>query len=705
MSNLPSHRIGALAAEFEILGELGRGGMGTVYRARDRSGRLVALKIIEDASPAARRRLLDREGTLTAALSHPGIVKVHAAGEAGRIAYLVYELVEGCRPLRVEPGVEGGREVFLERIKEVAEAVGFAHSHGIVHRDLKPDNVLVDREGLVRVADLGVAWAQTAERLTRSDAIIGTPHYMAPEAFRGEVHGPPLDVYSLGVMLYEGLTGTLPVNGGNLYEVAVAASSGDVVPASKLDATVWPKLNGVVMRALALDPGDRYPDGGALAEALAEALSGSRRRSIAGPALRILALVIGLLGVLTIGSVISLGPTPRLDEALEAPLVEPPRRRALTAAEVLKGDRALRNVALIEAADVRSARVTNWLESYPGHPKGAEARALLAVAERVVPRFEVHHPLVEGKGIGRTWIAWLGEGRFLSSQRRGPPQLCLWVGTELVRATNLEFVISCLSADQRSIACVNTSTVDYVPDLNHPTVARRTPLGGTLPKDAFAEFVPGTATIVVALSDGAIAMVDLEQGRVLRRLETQGGVVQCLDVSADGRWLGVGVGVFEAGSGDSVAVQLWDLGSGELADAVQRYSVPIVAFSEDASLVAIGGRRELQLFRRVGRRLVSEGYFEGANVEGLQDNRALSGFGNPAATENSVKRLAFWAGRLFSFGNHLKGPGGTLRVYGVKTRRELYSVPVHERVEGMHVSARGWLVLLADGTIRAYSSE
>jgi hypothetical protein len=262
---------------YTIRGEIARGGMGVVYRAHDpRLGRDVALKVVsgENVSEAHLQRFL-REGEITARLDHPGIVRVHASGLHDGRAFLVYELVEGARTLAdVLPGVPPGRRLVL--LRDAATALGFAHSQGVVHRDVKPENVLVDLEGRVRVADFGIASAQGLTRMTRTGPPLGTPQYMAPEqigADRDQV-GAPTDVWALGVMLYETLTGQIPFPGKNLVTLSVQILNGLIEPPSRLAPDVSPGLDAICLRALAADPAARYPDGEAFAADLRAVLRG-----------------------------------------------------------------------------------------------------------------------------------------------------------------------------------------------------------------------------------------------------------------------------------------------------------------------------------------------------------------------------------------------------------------------------------------------
>jgi len=236
------------------LGELlGKGGMGEVYRATDlRLGREVAVKFLPEAlaATAEGRARFEREARALARLNHPHIVTLHEFGELEGQPYLVMELVEGAAlPTRLPlPRAEALRIALA-----VCEALEFAHHKGVVHRDLKPANVLVDAQGRVKVADFGIARlldAGPGGAITRGNVVAGTPQYLAPEALLGAEPSAAMDVFSMGVLVYELLTGRLPV--GEL-------------------AGLDPPLERVVKRAMAYSPQARHPSMRALADELSQA--------------------------------------------------------------------------------------------------------------------------------------------------------------------------------------------------------------------------------------------------------------------------------------------------------------------------------------------------------------------------------------------------------------------------------------------------
>jgi len=261
-------------ARYEIRGRLGEGATAVVVRAWDRElKRPVAVKILRDTAllrDVARERFR-REAQAAASLVHPNVVALYDAGEEGGHLHLVMELVEG-RPLHeiiTERGRDGRKVVAI--VEKAARGVAAAHEKGIVHRDLKPGNILVTAAGEPKVSDFGLALlADTDSQLTRTGTPLGTPLYMSPEQAKGRVAdlSPRTDVYALGVVLYEGLSGRLPHAGETPLDIYAKIVNEEPVPLRTLNAGIPRDLETIVAKAMEKDPARRYADAGELADEL-----------------------------------------------------------------------------------------------------------------------------------------------------------------------------------------------------------------------------------------------------------------------------------------------------------------------------------------------------------------------------------------------------------------------------------------------------
>ena len=261
---------------YRVLKKLGAGGMADVYCAEDQQlGRRVALKLLyrrfaEDPSFVERFR---REASSVAALSHPSIVGVFDRGEWDGTNYIAMEFIEG-RTLKdiIRERGPAPPDAAVDIAIQILRAAGYAHKRGIVHRDIKPQNVMVDEEGRVRVTDFGIARAATSD-MTETGSVLGTAQYLSPEQAQGAPVDPRSDLYSVGIVLYEMLTGRVPFDAESPVTVALKQVSETPVAPMDVNPEVPPALDAVVMRALAKDPAERFAD----ADQFIAALESARR--------------------------------------------------------------------------------------------------------------------------------------------------------------------------------------------------------------------------------------------------------------------------------------------------------------------------------------------------------------------------------------------------------------------------------------------
>ena len=254
------------AGRYEILGELGRGAMGVVYRAVDPViGRNVAVKTIrlsEAGTGLSRQELLSRfqtEARAAGLLTHPNIVVVYDAGEEDGLYYITMELVEGKSLLALlDSGDTFPTARVIRILEQTCSALQFAHERSIVHRDIKPANLMLTADDTVKVTDFGTAKILQMGTVQQTTHVMGTPSYMSPEQVKGKPIDGRTDIFSLGVVLYEMLTGEKPFPGQSITTVIYKIVNEDPIPPRQLNPSIHPGLNEIVLRALAKEPDERY---------------------------------------------------------------------------------------------------------------------------------------------------------------------------------------------------------------------------------------------------------------------------------------------------------------------------------------------------------------------------------------------------------------------------------------------------------------
>jgi len=273
--------------QFELFGDryqlqdpIGRDGMTTIYHGRDlRTDRVVAIKVLRDiySTDAKFVARFQREAKAMSSLQHPNIVQFYDYGYTDGNYYIVMELVEGTdlrRYLRGRGVLDVDRSVIIAH--DVALGLGAAHRRGIVHRSVKPQNILIGRDGSIKLTDFGIAFVVDAERLTDTGMTVGTVQYFPPEQAQGEIVTPAADVYSLGIVMYETLTGRTPFDGDNPVAVAMQHIQDPPTSPRQLNPTIPPALEEIILRCLEKVPEMRFRDGSQLARAL-ETLAANRK--------------------------------------------------------------------------------------------------------------------------------------------------------------------------------------------------------------------------------------------------------------------------------------------------------------------------------------------------------------------------------------------------------------------------------------------
>jgi serine/threonine protein kinase len=279
-----------IAGRYRLEGRLGFGGMSTVHLAMDmRLERQVAVKLLAEhlADDPAFVSRFQREAQAAARLVHPNVVQVFDSGRDKSTAqyFIVMEYIEGsscAEILRDDGWVEVDEALAI--IEQACEGLHYAHRHGVVHRDVKPGNLLRAREGEVKLADFGIAKATEQSSITQVGSVLGTAAYLAPEQARGEEAGPKADLYALGVVTYQLISGRLPYEATSLTELALKQQREEPPTLDTLVAAVRPELADAVAKALALDPRERYSTAREMGRALSDGANGIAPGERAAPA-------------------------------------------------------------------------------------------------------------------------------------------------------------------------------------------------------------------------------------------------------------------------------------------------------------------------------------------------------------------------------------------------------------------------------------
>ena len=251
-----------LSGRYELLEKIGDGGMAVVYKGKDKLlNRYIAVKILrpEFTKDATFVENFKRESQAAAGLSHPNIVGVYDVGREGNINYIVMELIEGDTLNKIiEREAPMDYRKVIDISKQVASALRVAHKNKIIHRDVKPHNIMVTNDGVAKLADFGIARAVNDATLSTGSKIVGSVHYFSPEQARGNYVDERSDIYSLGIVMYEMLTGKVPFDGDNPVTVALKHINEEIVPPRELEPSIPPALERIVMKATNKFQTNRY---------------------------------------------------------------------------------------------------------------------------------------------------------------------------------------------------------------------------------------------------------------------------------------------------------------------------------------------------------------------------------------------------------------------------------------------------------------
>ncbi|WP_404409085.1 Stk1 family PASTA domain-containing Ser/Thr kinase [Jeotgalibacillus malaysiensis] len=269
-----------LSGRYKVLKSIGSGGMANVYLARDMIlDRDVAVKVLrmDYVSEANMLKRFQREAQSATSLTHPNIVSMYDVGDEGDYYFLVMEFVEGMtlkQYIQEHSPLDLGDAINI--MLQLTSAIAHAHHNGIIHRDIKPQNILIDQEGNIKITDFGIAMALSATAITQTNSVMGTVHYLSPEQARGGTASKKSDIYSLGIVMYELITGTLPYEGESPISIALKHLQSDLPRPSEVVKDLPQSLENVILKAAAKDPHYRYASADEMTEDLKTVLNPER---------------------------------------------------------------------------------------------------------------------------------------------------------------------------------------------------------------------------------------------------------------------------------------------------------------------------------------------------------------------------------------------------------------------------------------------
>jgi eukaryotic-like serine/threonine-protein kinase len=630
---------------YEILERIGHGGMGVVYKARhEKLGRVVALKVVLAGGHACAADLarFQAEARAVAQLQHPNVVQLFDSGVHNGLPFLTLELVSGGSLAERLGGTPMQPRDAAALVERLARGVHYAHQNGVVHRDLKPANVLLAPDGTPKVTDFGLAKrAEAGSGLTASGAVLGTPSYMAPEQAGGQSKhvGPPADVYALGAILYECLTGAPPFRGPTPLDTMLQGVSKEPVPPTQLQPQVPRDLETIALKCLRKEPGKRYASAEALAEDLRRFQGGEpikarpvgrveravkwvkRRPAVAG-------LSAALAAVIVVAFAVVLSALYEADAERKNVVAEQKKtKEQLDMVRAHLFTAQLRQVAAVMRLNrAKGLELLHDLNACPIDLRDSAWGWYAACCLR-------EHPRILGRHTGRvTSMAFSPDGKTLAlgsegSIREGGGGIIelLEVATDQVKAVlrghTVRVTSVAFSPDGKTLASAGGSIRLW----EVATGQEKAPLKGRTLGVTSVAFSPDGKTLASGSQDNTIRLWDVATGQEKAALKGHTSSVCAVAFSPDGKTLASG-SADPFNRGGPGEIKLWDVAAGQ--ERFSRKGKAIhVAFSPDGKTLASassGWDSELKLW----------------DVASGQERASLKGGNGPVAFSPDGKTLA-----------------------------------------------------------------